>query len=373
MKIAILGTRGIPANYGGFETFAEECAAGLAARGHDVTVYGRSHYVSRDLRSCRGVQLTVLPTLPWKYADTVVHTLLSVLHAIPRRFDAMLICNAANSIFAWVPRIFGTRVIVNVDGIERLRRKWNWLGRGYYRLSEYLSTVFADEIVTDARCIEQYYRDTYRARSEFIPYGASTEMPAGDSALKELGLAPREYFLYVSRLEPENNAHLLVQAFERVRTPRKLLVVGSAPYAREYIRRLRETRDPRIAFPGAIYGVRYRQLMANALCYVHATEVGGSHPALIEAMGLASLIVANATPENAEVLQDTGILYSRNDVSDLAARLQRVNDCPEEFAHLRGLARQRASSEYSWNSVVDRYERLFTRLVGQRPHTTGAH
>jgi glycosyltransferase involved in cell wall biosynthesis len=372
MKIAILGTRGIPANYGGFETFAEECAAGLAARGHEVTVYGRSHYVPRELRSCRGVRLTVLPTLPWKYTDTVVHTLLSVFHAAPRRFDVILICNAANSIFAWVPRIFGTRVVVNVDGIERLRRKWNRLGRAYYRLSEFLSTLFPNEIVTDARCIEQYYRDAYGARSEFIPYGASTEIPAGASALEELGLSPREYFLYVSRLEPENNAHILVKAFEKVNSPRKLVVVGSAPYAREYIRRLKETRDPRILFPGAIYGLRYRQLMANALCYVHATDVGGSHPALIEAMGLGSVIVANAAPENTEVLGGTGILYNRNDVSDLAARLQLVNDHPEEFAHLRDSARKRAGSDYSWDSVVDKYERLFTRLVGQRPRPAGS-
>jgi len=366
MKIAILGTRGVPANYGGFETFAEECAAGLVARGHDVTVYGRSHYVPRGLGTYRGIRITVLPTLPWKYTDTVVHTLVAVLHTLPKRFDAVLICNAANSIFAWIPRLFGTPVVVNVDGIERLRRKWNWLGKSYYRLSEFVSTLFPNEIVTDARCIERYYCDTYGARSEFIPYGASTEVPAGHSALEELGLAPHEYFLYVSRLEPENNAHLLVQAYESVRSTRKLLVVGTAPYAREYIRRLQETRDPRIVFPGAIYGLRYRQLLAHALCYVHATEVGGTHPALIEAMGLGNLIVANDTPENAEVLGGTGILYSRNDALDLAARLQRVNDDPDTFAHLRGLARQRAGSEYSWNSVVDRYERLFTRLVGQR-------
>ncbi len=370
MRIAILGTRGVPANYGGFETFAEECAAGLVARGHDVTVYGRSHYVPQGLQSCRGIRLTVLPTLPWKYTDTVVHTLLSVIHSVPRRFDAVLICNAANSIFAWIPRLFGTPVVVNVDGIERLRRKWNWLGRAYYRLSEFLSTLFPNEIVTDARCIERYYRDTYGVRSELIPYGASTEIPAGHSALEELGLTPREYFLYVSRLEPENNAHILVQAYERVSSPRKLLIVGTAPYAREYIRRLQDTRDPRIVFPGAIYGLRYRQLLANALCYVHATEVGGSHPALIEAMGSGNLVVANDTPENAEVLGNAGILYSRNDVRDLAARLQRVNDHPDEFAHLRELARQRVASEYSWDSVVDKYERLFTRLVAQRKRTT---
>src|SRR5512136_1117911 len=119
MKIAILGTRGVPANYGGFETFAEECSAGLAARGHDVTVYCRSHYVPRHLRSYRNVRLVVLPTLRSKYTDTVVHTLFSVLHALFQGYEILLICNAANSVYAWLPRILGMPVVVNVDGIER--------------------------------------------------------------------------------------------------------------------------------------------------------------------------------------------------------------------------------------------------------------
>jgi hypothetical protein len=148
MKIAILGTRGIPANYGGFETFAEECAAGLAARGHAVTVYCRSHYVSKSLNQHRGARLVVLPTLKWKYADTVVHTFLSIMHSLFRGFDAILICNAANSIYAWIPRLMGIPVVVNVDGIERRRRKWNWFGRAYYHASEHLSTWFPNAIVT---------------------------------------------------------------------------------------------------------------------------------------------------------------------------------------------------------------------------------
>jgi hypothetical protein len=134
MKIAILGTRGIPANYGGFETFAEECAAGLVSKGHQVTVYGRSHYISKSLKTYRGANIVVLPTLRWKYTDTVIHTLLSVLHALGQKYDLILICNAANSIYAWIPRIFGIPVVVNVDGIERKRRKWNWLGKAYYHL-----------------------------------------------------------------------------------------------------------------------------------------------------------------------------------------------------------------------------------------------
>lgn len=363
MKIAILGTRGIPANYGGFETFAEECAAGLAARGHAMTVYCRSHYVPKSMRQFRGVRLVVLPTLKWKYSDTVFHTFLSVLHSLFCGFDAVLICNAANSIYAWMPRLMGIPAVVNVDGIERRRRKWNWLGRAYYRASEKMSTWFPNVIVTDARVIEQYYRERYKAASVFIPYGAVTEKAQGIEILQKLGLAPRDYFLYVSRLEPENNAHLVVSAFEKIRTTRRLVVVGDAPYACDYIRSLKRTQDLRILFPGAIYGSGYRQLQSNAYCYIHATEVGGTHPALLEAMGLGNIVIANGTPENIEVLGGTGLIYEKNNREDLARLLQEIADNPEQWQHFRAEALSRAKSLYSWEDVVTQYERLFQSLV----------
>jgi glycosyltransferase involved in cell wall biosynthesis len=366
LKIAILGTRGIPANYGGFETFAEECAAGLVSRGHHVTVYGRSHYIDRGLKTHRGVRLVILPTLVWKYTDTVVHCFLSTLHAIFQKYDVILICNAANSIFACIPRIFGVPVVVNVDGIERLRRKWNRLGRAYYRLGEYLSTLFPDAIVTDARVIERYYRDRYGKDSVFIPYGATINKPVGTETLKQLGLAPEKYFLYVSRLEPENNAHLVVRAFEKVETHRRLVIVGDAPYSAEYIRDLHATRDPRIQFPGAIYGAGYSELQANAFCYIHATEVGGTHPALIEAMGQGNIVIANDTPENREVVSEAGILYKKNDVDALRRCLQAVSDHPTDFAAFKTAASERIRTSYSWDSVIEQYERLLLQLAGAR-------
>ncbi len=365
LKIAILGTRGIPANYGGFETFAEECSAGLASRGHNVTVYCRSHYVSKSLRNHRGVRLVVLPTLEWKYTDTVIHSLFSMIHALFQRYDVILMCNAANSIYAWMPRMLGVPVVVNVDGIERLRRKWNWLGRTYYHICEYLSTLFPNAIVSDAQVIKRYYQEEYGATSVYIPYGATTEKPSELEGLKSLGLEPGGYFLYVSRLEPENNAHLVVKAFEMVRTARRLAIVGDAPYSRHYIEEVKSTQDERISFTGAVYGRGYRQLLAGAFCYVHATEVGGTHPALIEAMGQGNIVIANGTPENAEVLGDAGILFSKNDVRDLAARMQDVADFPEKYAPLKQTAFERARSRYSWEEVVSEYEALFSRLTGR--------
>ena len=206
MKIAIAGTRGIPARYGGFETFTEELSRRLVARGHEVRVYCRQRHHSPTYL---GVDLVYLPTIRHKYLDTVFHTFLSAIHLSFRRADVALFCNAANAIFTWMPRATGIPVALNVDGLERNRKKWNRLGRAWYRLSERLSTWMPSEIVTDAVEIQRYYREKYETASIMIPYGAEPERIATRGVLNELGLKPERYFLYVSRMEPENNALLV--------------------------------------------------------------------------------------------------------------------------------------------------------------------
>lgn len=366
MKIAVLGIRGIPANYGGFETFAEELAPRLVRRGHRVTVYGRANTIRFRGRYYKGVRIRILPTIPHKYLDTVVHTLLCVIHAVIVRYDVILICNAANSIFAWIPRLAGIRVVVNVDGIERLRGKWNRAGRLWYRLGEIFSVLFPNQMVSDASVIQKYYLETYGKGSIMIPYGASTEKETGRETLDRFGLDPDGYILYVSRLEPENNAHLVIQAYEKVKTDRKLVIVGDAPYARDYIASLKKTSDPRILFTGYVFGRGYRELQSHAFCYVHATEVGGTHPALIEAMGFGNCVIANGTVENREVLGGTGLIYPVNDVDALRRTLQRVTDEPGLIPEYQRQARRRIEGHYSWNTVADSYEKLFDRLRTNR-------
>lgn len=361
MKLAILGTRGIPANYGGFETFAEELSTRLAARGHDVTVYGRSNNILYSQPAYKGVKLTILPTVGAKYFDTVAHTFLSVFHALIHRFDCILMCNAANAIFALVPRLSATPVALNVDGIERLRKKWGPAGRAYYRISEYLATIIPTAIVTDAKVIRDYYLKQYRKQSTMIAYGANCERTETTTVLDRLGVRPREYFLYVSRLEPENNAHVVVQAFENVRTEMPLLIVGDAPYARDYISQLKSTRDPRIRFPGAIYGLGYRELQSHAYVYIQATEVGGTHPALIEAMGAGNCVIAKGTPENREVAGDCGLFFQ--DAASLSRQIEVTLTDTSLVESLRRKAMARAASHYSWDAVTDAYEKLFRDLT----------
>lgn len=334
----------------------------MAARGHEITVYGRRHYSTTVRRSYNGVNLVILPTIRHKYFDTVIHTLLSALHAMVQGYDVILICNAANSIFAILPRLFGTPTLVNVDGLERKRKKWNWLGRTYYLLSEWLSTFMPTRIVTDALVIQDYYATRYGKESAMIAYGAEVARRAAPEKLERFGLMPNHYVLYVSRLEPENNAHLVIDAYERVKTDMPLVIVGGAPYAAEYIAQLKSTRDPRVKFTGFVFGEDYRALQQNAYCYVHATEVGGTHPALIEAMGAGNCALTLDTPENMEVMGDAGIIYKS--VDDLVVQLQRIVDSPEKIGEYRRRAMSRVMQYYNWEHITDQYEELLAEMAG---------
>ncbi len=221
-------------------------------------------------------------------------------------------------------------------------------------------------MVTDAVKIAEYYLERYGKRSDFIPYGAeSGKVADARKFLSKLGLAADGYFLYVSRMEPENNALLVREAFEKIATPLKLALIGDAPYADEYIQRVRDTRDPRIVIPGAIYGSGYHELESHCFAYIHATEVGGTHPALIEAMGRGALVLYLNTPENAEVAGDAGIPFESNELVD---KLKLLAAMPySERAEWGRRAMERVAARYSWDAVTGQYEDLFGRLHKSRP------
>lgn len=368
--VALLGSRGIPASYGGYETLMEELAPRLVARGFEVTVYCRAHYTPRELREYRGVHLRVLPTVRTRHLDTPVHTLLSALDALHRPgppFDAALVVNGANALFVPLLQMAGTPVALHVDGIERQRKKWGRVGRSVYALSERLSCNLPDVLVTDAEVIRDYYRERYGAGSEVILYGVDPRPPEGRDVLDRLDLADRRYFVYVSRFEPENNPHRVVEAYRAAGGDLPLVMVGDAPYQRDFIAGLHAAADRRVLFPGAVYGDGYRQLLSHAAAYVHATEVGGTHPALVEAMGYGNCLLVNDTPENREVAGPEGEAawyFRAGEPASLARLFERVLAEPEAARALGRRAAARAAARYSWDRVADRYADLFRRMIG---------
>lgn len=355
--VAVLGTRGIPANYGGFETFAEQLSLRLVQGGVATTVYGRSHYVDAS-SPWNGIRLVVLPTIRSKYLDTVVHTALSALHLVLTRGPKdVVLCNAANAPVLLLLRLFRRRVVLNVDGLEWRRSKWGIAGRCWYRMGEWLSVRLASVLVTDANEVQTYYRVRHDADSVMIPYGADLLIRGSIPVPEQTPVEPDRYALYVSRWESENNPLLVARAHASSGADLDLVMLGQATYDEALEQDVRAAISARGHAPGPVFGDGYRGLQANAACYVHATEVGGTHPALIEAMGAGNLILVLDTPENREVVGDAGVFFS--DEPSLSALLTWAGSLsPAERQQWRQRARDRAQATYSWDAVTAAYREL---------------
>jgi glycosyltransferase involved in cell wall biosynthesis len=352
--VAILGTRGVPANYGGFETFAERLALRLVEDGVATTVYCRSHY-STASSPWNGVRLVSLPTIRTKHLDTVVHTLVSAVHLVVTRGPRdVVLCNAANAPVLLLLRACRRRVVLNVDGLEWRRTKWGVVGRSWYRMGEWLSVRLASVLVTDAAEVQTYYRVRHDTDSVMIPYGADLLARGQPPLSAEVSVEPGRYVLYVSRWERENNPLMVAAAHAAAHLDLHLVMLGAATYDQALEREVRSAAGPTAHLPGPLFGDAYRGLQANAACYVHATEVGGTHPALIEALGAGNLCLVLDTPENREVVGDAGRYFA--DESCLVELLQWAAAMPPRELELwRERARRRAAERFSWDAVGRAY------------------
>jgi glycosyltransferase involved in cell wall biosynthesis len=366
MRIAMIGIKAIPARFGGFETAVDELSRGLVKLGHSVRVYNRSGMSTLSSASYEGVELVTLPTLPSKNLSTIVHAFLCTLHVLLHRVEVVHYFTTGVTLFAPLPRLFGMTVVCSVDGTDWQRAKWSRPARWYLRFSERLAVLCCHGLISDSKEVMGYYRQKYGATSFCVVYGMQEHRSQQQGVLDRFQLKQRDYVLFVGRLVPENNLHHLIRAFEETSTTRKLVIVGDDPWEKEYVRSLKSTRDPRILFTGGVYGDGYAQLQQNAYLFVLPDEVGGTHPALVEAMGYGNCALVNDTPSNLEVIADAGLHYSGADGHvDLQRKLQQLLDAPDLVAEYRVRARQRARTHYRWEDVVRKHAVVYRQLVGQ--------
>jgi len=363
MRIAMIGIKAIPARFGGFETAVDELSRGLVKSGHEVVVYNRAGMSDYPERLYEGVELVTLPTLRSKNLSTIAHALLSTLHVAFRRVDVVHYFTTGATLFAPIPRMLGKRVVCSVDGTDWQRSKWGKFARWYLRFSERLAVRFCNGLVADSKEVARYYQETYGARSSIILYGIRQPKAQGREWLQRFGLESREYVLFVGRLVPENNVHHLIRAFEQIKTGKKLVIVGDDPWEKEYVRSLRSTRDPRVVFTGGVYGDGYEQLQRNAYVFVLPDEVGGTHPALVEAMGFGNCVLVNDTPSNMETIGDAGLGYRGQDQDrDLQRQLEFLLTSPQIVSDYRLRAEERARTRYCWDQVVRAHSALYQQV-----------
>ncbi len=368
MKIALLGTRGIPASYSGFETCVEQLGQRLVERGHEVTVYCRSHHITYQGDTYKGMRLVKLPTITNKYLDTIVHSLVSSVHALTSGYDVALYFIAGNSPVTWIPRLAGTKTILNVDGLDWKRDKWPPLAKRYIRFAEFLATKLPTIFLTDSQVVQGYYLDRFGKKPLYVPYGSDVEPSPPGETLARFDLEPRKYVLFVGRLVPENRAHHLIEAFRGLDTDFRCVIVGDAAYSEEYITSLRAqaSDDPRFVFTGYTFGRGYRELGSNAYLFVETSGVGGTHPALVEAMAFGNCVVVHDIPENMETIGEAGFAYDGTEPAESLRRvLDQLMSAPDLVSEYRHRARQRANHRYTWEAVTDAYEKLFYEVLGE--------
>jgi glycosyltransferase involved in cell wall biosynthesis len=366
MRVAIIGIKFIPARFGGFETAVDELSRGLVRQGLKVRVYNRSGMSNFSEPSYEGVELVTLPTVKSKNLSTIVHALLATLHVVFHRVDVVHYFTTGVTLWAPLVRVLGMKVVCSVDGTDWQRAKWGRFARWYLRLSEALAVEFCHGLVSDSAEVQGYYRQNYGTDSACIAYGMRQHFSREHDVLDRFGLTERDYILFVGRLVPENNVHCLIRAFEQTTTERKLVIVGDDPWEKEYVRSLKSTRDPRIMLVGGVYGDGYAQLQQNAYLFVLPDEVGGTHPALVEAMGYGNCVLVNDTPSNLEVISEAGFHYHGAEGDrDLRRKLQQLIDAPGMVAEFRVRARERAQAHFQWTDVVEKHVKFYQQVMGQ--------
>jgi len=365
VRIAMVGTRGLPARYGGFETCVEEVGWRLTAAGHDVVVYCRvsERKTSDGPTRYRGMTLVHLPAVRRRSLETLSHTALSVAHITARPTDVVILFNAANAPLLPLLRGRGIPVATHVDGLEWQRGKWAGLGRRYYRVAESLAVRWSDALIADAEGISEYYESEFGVPTERISYGAPIIESRTPGVLSDLNLEPRGYHLVVARFEPENHVDVIVRGYCASSARRPLVVVGAAPYADGFTARVKCLADERVRFLGAVWDQAVlNELYANALTYQHGHSVGGTNPSLLRAIGAGAATDAFSVSFNRDVLGDAGRYWSTaGEISELVQHAERDLE-----ATLRRGERCRArGATYRWDDVAADYEKLCRRLAAR--------
>jgi glycosyltransferase involved in cell wall biosynthesis len=369
LRIAVIGCRGIPAGYGGFETFAHELTPRLVELGHDVTVYCRAGYTGKDRPTeYKGVRLLYTPYLRRRELEQLSHEFTAIVDSLRRRFDMYYFLGTRGAPL-YVPLRASKRVVVvNTNGLEWKRRKWSRVGRAYLRFAEWVAVrLAADHLVSDARAMADYFRQTYGRESTYLTNGAYPLSELPESMLDRWGLRPGSYYLISCRIEPENNIDLIIKEFIDSGSQRELVVVGGMNYVTPYWNHLQELgRQGRVRFLGPVYGdMLVESLHLGAYAYLHGHEVGGTNPSLLKAMGCGNLAIALDTAFNAENLADAGLRWTKERGS-LAEQIRWADRHPDAVAELGARARARIHDHYSWDGVAQAHDAFFRRVARER-------
>ncbi|PRY89876.1 DUF1972 domain-containing protein [Mongoliibacter ruber] len=368
IKVAILGAKGYPYVYGGYDTLVKELGERLVKKGVEVRVYCHKALFDEKPQVVNGIRLHYIPAIETKSLTQLTHSFISMMHACLSDVDVIFVVNSGNGPFGILSKIFRKPTAINVDGLEWLRPKWRGLGSRYFRFASRLATKFYDEVVTDSDEMHRIYLEMFNAESTVIAYGANPANHSNPVLLEKWNLVPHDYFLIVGRLIPDNNADLILGGFLKSKTKRKLVIVGDVPFEDEFANKLKNIKDERVLFTGYVTDSEELKSLYNlSYAYFHGHEYGGTNPAMLKALGYGCAILALDTIFNREMLQDGKHgLFFQKDFDAVTECIHHVEEMPEKMEDLRKTARSGLTARYNWDNVTENYLKLFLELKGSK-------
>ena len=363
--IAIIGSRGYPFVYSGYETFVKEVSERLVQQDIGVRVYCQKHLFSDTPNQVNGVDLIYVPTVQTKSLNQLVHSFFSMLHACFSKVDVILVVNAANGPFGLISLLAQKKTLINVDGLEWLRPKWKGLGQVYFKFAAKLATLFYNTIITDAEAMRQVYLNTFNTDSTVIAYGANIRHPKNPELISQFGLQPNEYYLIVGRLIPDNNSDILLEGYLKANSNKKLVIVGDVPYQDTYAQRMKAHASDQVLFLGYVTDSEVlAELYHQSYAYLHGHEYGGTNPTMLKAMAYGTAILALDTVFNREMLEngEFGWFFQKTPDS-VALYLQQAENNPQSVETLKAKARNGITQKYNWDEVTKAYVTVFKALI----------
>ena len=368
INISIIGTRGYPYVYSGYETFVKQLSERLVLKNCNVTVYCHKGLFEIRPKEIKGIKLVYVPTIETKILSQPIHSFLSIIHACFSNTDVLLVVNSANGPFGLLTKLFKVPTAINVDGLEWLRPKWKGLGSIYFKWASKMATLFYDQIINDSDEMRKVYLDLFKRDSKVIAYGADIRKSKNPDLINKWNLKQREYYLVIGRLIPDNNADLIIKGFLKSNSKKKLVIVGDVPYKDSYASNLKNMVDKRLVFTGYVKDQDIlAELYHNCYVYVHGHEFGGTNPTMIKAMAYGCAILALDTVFNREMLQKGkfGMFFKK----ELFSIINQIDYCEIEnvlMDKLRQKSINGITKKYNWDFVTSEYLEVFNSLVSQR-------
>jgi glycosyltransferase involved in cell wall biosynthesis len=368
LNISIIGTRGYPYVYSGYETFVKELSERLVHKDCDVTIYCHKGLFDVRPKEIKCIKLVYIPTIETKILSQPIHSFLSIIHACFSKTDVVLVVNSANGPFGLITKLFRIPTAINVDGLEWLRPKWKGLGSIYFKWASKMATLFYDQIINDSDEMRKVYLELFNKDSKVIAYGANIRKSKDLNLINTWDIKPREYYLIIGRLIPDNNANLIINGFLKSNSNKKLVVVGDVPYNDLYASRIKEINDDRLIMTGYVNGQDVlAELYHNCYVYLHGHEFGGTNPTMIKAMAYGCAILALDTSFNNEMLQKGkyGLFFKK----ELLSITNNINYCEKENLLMEGLRLESINGitkKYEWDSITNQYIKIFKSLFQQR-------